>query len=169
MGTSIRVADNNDAAEVARFFSEVYEAEHGIGSSGALEMLERTIAVLFPPDENPLVLVHRVDDRIEGVAACHPVDARARAELITVQVYDTVQGRGAAQRLLAALVDQCRDAGATVLTTEVPLADGRARGFLRREGFFPANQEVYPPSGPEDFVVAYERPLIAQAPPPAGA
>ena len=133
MGSGIRRATADDAATVAAFFAAVYEMEHGRGSAGALEMLQRTIAVLFPEEHAPVVYLYETD-AIHGVGAVRDAGDGIR-ELVTVQVFDTVQGRGVAQTLLHHLVEQSRSDGCRTIFTLVPPADVRARGFLRREGF----------------------------------
>lgn len=156
MSIGIRAATPDDAAGVAAFFSAVYEGEHGLGSAGALEMLQRTVAVLFPDHaEPPAVYVYESGAAIQGVGAVRPGNAEGACELITIQVFDNVQGRGIAQRLLHRVVELCSQQGATKLYTMVPLADVRARGFLRREGFVADAEDGIAAGGPPDSIVRY--------------
>ncbi len=156
MRTGIRAATTDDAAAVAAFFTSVYEVHHGLGTASVAEMLDRTLSVLFPAEgEPPTVFVSELADVIQGVAATRVAGERGECELVTVQVYDTVQGRGIAQTLLREVVAHCTGLGATTLTTEVPLHDVRARGFLRREGFAATADDLEASSGEVDGVLKY--------------
>lgn len=136
MQQGIREASVDDAASVAGFFSSIFEDTHGAGSSSALEMLQRTVAVLFPPsDAEPTVYVYEHDGTILGVVAAARPDSSGVSQLLTIQVFDNVQGRGIAQTLLGRVIDHVRQWGAVSVATQVPYSDVRARGFLRREGF----------------------------------
>lgn len=137
MEWGIRRATADDAEAVSAFFTSVYEVQHGAGSAVALEMLARTIAVLFPEaSQPPVVWVYDSEDGdIQGAAAIREPEPGHNAELIAIQVYDTVQGKGIASTLLTRARDFAAEAGATGLFTTVEGEDHRARGFLRREGF----------------------------------
>ena len=136
MGQGIREALVDDASAVAAFFKDVFEGHHGIGSADAADMLQRTVAVLFPPIEPvPAVFLYEQADRLLGVAAVRPPNGDGVCELVTVQVFDTVQGRGIAQTLLQRVLESVRSWGGESMVTAVVHGDVRARGFLRREGF----------------------------------
>lgn len=136
MGQGIREALVEDAPAVATFFKDVFEGHHGIGSADAVEMLQRTVAVLFPPIEPvPAVFMYEQADNIIGVAAVRPPGESGICELVTVQVFDNVQGRGVAQTLLQRVLERSREWHGSTIATEVLHGDVRARGFLRREGF----------------------------------
>lgn len=130
------MASASDAASIVSFFSQVYDAHHGPAAAGALHLEDRTRDVLFPQQDPPDVLVFEAaDGAIEGVTAVRIAPESRAAELLTVQVFDTVQGKGIGQTLLRSTVDHVRAAGATLVYTDVDREDVRARGFLRREGF----------------------------------
>ncbi len=92
---------------------------------------------LFARDiERPTVFAYEaVDGAVLGIAAVREPDEAGAAELITVQVFNTVQGKGIGQTLLRRAIDHVRQAGASLLHTVVESEDVRSRGFLRREGF----------------------------------
>ncbi len=161
MATPIRVADAADAASVAQFFDGIYDSQHGPGSASAWGMVERTAAVLFPERGGPTVLVYDVDGDIQGVVAYQIDPAHGCATIVTVQVRDTVRGRGAAQQLLSETVRACVIAGVSMLSTEVAAADVRARGFLRREGFSVVVEGETAPESEDDATVTYRRLLPA--------
>ncbi len=137
MERGIRRATVADAEAVSAFFTSVYEVQHGPGSPLALEMLARTVDVLFPEGPNaPFVWVYENDECvIHGAAAIREPQPERHAELIAIQVYDTVQGKGIASTLLTRARECAAKSGATGLFTTVEAEDHRARGFLRREGF----------------------------------
>lgn len=157
MVRGIRVASVDDASAVADFFTSVYEGEHGAGAAAALQMRERTLAVLFPVEgERPEVFVYDAGEAgIQGVTAVRAEPPLGEAELITVQVFDTVQGKGIAQTLLRRAIDHVRASGVATLHTAVDAADVRARGFLRREGFTVTLPEGGVPDE-QDALVRYE-------------
>jgi L-amino acid N-acyltransferase YncA len=135
MPTDIRLATGEDAPRVASFFSDLYETRHGIGSSGSLEMLQRTIASLFTDDGAITVLISEASGVLQGVAAARHSVGDGTCELISIQASDSVQGRGVAQTLLRHLIENCAARGGDTLITSIPSSDVRVRGFLRREGF----------------------------------
>ena len=160
MVTVIREASTDDTVAVAAFFTAVYEGQHGIGSTGAVEMLIRTIAVLFPEEgAGPTVFISESAGVIHGVVAARHADESGECEIVTIQVYDTVRGRGVAQTLLRKLVEHCSAMGGVTLKTEVPLSDVRARGFLRREGFSAAASDFEASSGAVDGTLWYSLPV----------
>lgn len=155
MGMDIRRATGDDAQRVASFFTDLYETRHGIGSAGSLEMLQRTVAALFADDEALAVFVSEGSGALLGVAAVRHAVGDGTCELIAIQADDSVQGRGVAQTLLRHLVENCASLGGKTLTTSVPSSDVRARGFLRREGFFPSPEENAAASPNGDAIVTY--------------
>ena len=156
METVIREATSDDIVPVAAFFTAIYEGQHGIGSTGSIEMLRHTIALLFPDDgQAPTVFVSESGGMIHGVVAVNPANASGECEIVTIQVNDTVRGRGVAQTLLRRIVEHCAAVGGETLTTEVPLSDVRSRGFLRREGFAAAPADFEATSGAVDGTLWY--------------
>jgi ribosomal protein S18 acetylase RimI-like enzyme len=166
MPALIRVADVADTAGVTRLFVRIYESQHGPGSATAQGLLESTGAVLFPDQDGPTVLVYVIDDDIHGVVAYRLDQQHGSASIITVQAHDTVRGRSAAQLLLSETVGRCATAGALALVTDVPAADVRARGFLRREGFTPVVEHDVVAASQDDAVVTYQR-MLSEDPIPA--
>ncbi|MCB2412238.1 GNAT family N-acetyltransferase [Demequina sp. TTPB684] len=157
MSAPIRIAAAADTQDVARFFSGVYESRRGRGAATSQGLFERTIDVLFPREDAPTVLLYIADGDIHGVVAFRIDPDRQRAELVTVQAHDTVRGRSAAQQLLGETVRHCDREGVPVLVTDVPAADVRARGFLRREGFAVVIDGAADEAAPEEGVVTYAR------------
>lgn len=137
MERGIRIVTAQDAEAVTQFFTAVYETRHGAGTAQTLRLLERTLETLFPaaPDRPTVFAYDAGDGAVQGVAAVRGPDVAGAAELITVQVFDTVQGKGIGQTLLRRTVEHVRAGGATLFHTVVEGEDVRARGFLRREGF----------------------------------
>jgi ribosomal protein S18 acetylase RimI-like enzyme len=155
MPTEIRLATGEDAQRVASFFTDLYETRHGIGSAGSLEMLQRTVAALFADDEALTVFVSEDADVLRGVSAVRHSDGAGSCELISIQASDSVQGRGVAQTLLRHVVENCASRGGDTLVTSVPAWDVRARGFLRREGFFASAEELATESPTSDAMIMY--------------
>jgi len=155
MRTDIRRATGEDAHRVASFFTDLYETRHGVGSAGSLEMLQRTVAALFADDDALTVFVSEGSGALLGVAASRHAVGDGACELIAVQANDSVQGRGVAQTLLRHLVENCASLGGDILTTSVPSSDVRARGFLRREGFFASTEELSTSSSADDAMITY--------------
>jgi len=141
METGIRLASHDDLESVAAFFTSVYEARHGVGSARNMEMLQRTVSSLFGDNDALTVLVSESAGLLQGVAAVKHSEVGGPCELVTIQTNDSVQGRGVAQTLLRQVIEMCASRGGTVLATGVPMADVRARGFLRREGFVVSAEE----------------------------
>lgn len=163
MDTSIRIATRDDADGVARFFGAIYASQRGLSSASAREMLARTVAVLFPQRDGPTVMVYVIEDDIHGVVAYHVDQERASASIVSVQAHDTVRGRSAAQQLLSETARSCAEAGVTLLVTDVPAADVRARGFLRREGFSAVVENDAVSASQDDAVVTYQRLLSEES------
>lgn len=163
MRTDIRLASSGDAQLVASFFSDVYETQHGIGSAGSLEMLQRTVASLFSDDEAPTVFISEADGVVLGVAAVKQAMGSAVCELIAIQTNDSVHGRGVAQTLLRTVVEYCAARGGSTLVTTVPSSDVRARGFLRREGFVASAEELATGSQAITSDVVYTLDVVAIA------
>jgi N-acetylglutamate synthase-like GNAT family acetyltransferase len=161
MVAHIRVADAADTEGVARLFARIYESGRGPGAARDQGLSERTIAVLFPDRDRPTVLVYVIDGDIEGVVAYRLDRQSGSASLITVQTHDTVRGRSAAQLLLSETARRCAAEGMSELVTDVPAADVRARGFLRREGFSAVVESDVSDAPLLDAVVTYQRLLLA--------
>ena len=155
MGSDIRLATGGDAQRVAAFFTDLYETRHGIGSAGSLEMLQRTVASLFADDEALSVVISEASGALQGVAAVRYAVDGGPCELVAIQASDSVQGRGVAQTLLRYLIEKCASRGGGILTTGVPSTDVRARGFLRREGFVAAAEDLATASPMSDAVITY--------------
>ncbi len=155
MPTDIRLATGEDAQRVAAFFTGLYESRHGIGSAGSLEMLQRTVAALFTDDPALTVFLSEGSGALLGVAAIRHAAGDGACELVSIQASDSVQGRGIAQTLLRHIVENCASQGGQIVTTSVPASDVRARGFLRREGFFASAEELASQSSQSDAVVTY--------------
>lgn len=122
----------------------------------AQALLERTVAVLFPQQDGPTVVVYAIDDDIHAVGA-YRVDRRhGCASIITVQAHNTVRSRSAVQQLLSETMRNCAEARVASVVTDV-----RARGFLRREGFSPAAENDVAEASRDDAAVTYQRLLSA--------
>ncbi len=161
MAALIRVASAADVEGVTGLFSRIYETGRGPGSANDQGLWERTIAVLFPDSDGPTVLVYVIEGDIQGVTAYRLGPQDGFAFLITVQAHDSVWGRSTAQQLLSETARRCAAEGASVLLTEVPAADVRARGFLRREGFSAVAEGDVADESQTDAVVTYQRLLPA--------
>jgi hypothetical protein len=55
----------------------------------------------------------------------------------------------------------CAALGGVALTTDVPLSDVRARGFLRREGFVALVDELAPAPVADDAMISYRLDVTA--------
>ena len=75
----------------------------------------------------------RAGDEDAGVALCRV--AADEAELLTIAVRPHCRRRGGARRLLAAIVERVRDAGATALFLEVGADNPAAQRLYEAEGF----------------------------------
>lgn len=135
----IREATKADAVAIAAFFTSVYESVHGRASASAVEMLERTMAVLFPADDATWVVVYDDEGVISGAAGITAPHSGQDCELLSIQAHDNVKGRGVAQTLLHKVIEKARVGGAQAIVTSVTAGDDRARGFLSREGFAPVD------------------------------
>lgn len=133
----IREATRADAVAIAAFFTSVYESVQGRASASAVEMLDRTMAVLFPADDATWVVVYDDEGVISGAAGISLPEPGRDCELLSIQAHDNVKGRGVAQTLLHRVIEKAREAGAGAIVTSVTTGDDRARGFLSREGFSP--------------------------------
>ena len=78
-------------------------------------------------------LLLQIDGHDAGLAVCRV--AADEAELLTIAVRPAHRRKGAARRLLAAIVDQVRDAGARTLFLEVGVDNPAARRLYESQGF----------------------------------
>ena len=78
-------------------------------------------------------LVLQAEGRDAGIALCRV--AADEAELLTIAVRPTERRRGAGRRLLAAVIDRARDAGARALFLEVGTDNPAARALYEALGF----------------------------------
>ncbi|NYI40051.1 GNAT family N-acetyltransferase [Demequina lutea] len=155
MWMDIRLATGEDAHRVASFLTELHETRHGIGSAGSLEIPQRLVAGLLADDEALTVFISESTGALQGVAAVRHAITDGACELFAIQANDSVRGRGVAQTLLRHLVENCASRGGDMLTTSVPSSDVRARGFLRRDGFIAAADELATASPVDDAVIMY--------------
>lgn len=155
MRTEIRPASGDDAQRVAAFFTMLYETRHGIGSASSLEMLQRTVASLFAGDDTLSVFLSEDSSGIQGVVAARQAEGDTTCELTAIQADDTIRGRGVAQTLLGFLVGHCASRGGAAIVTSVAASDVRARGFLRREGFVAAAEEIAIGSPASEELIVY--------------
>jgi ribosomal-protein-alanine N-acetyltransferase len=92
--------------------------------------------------------------RIVGV--CVAMGGVEEMHLLNIAVDKTLHGAGVARGLLAALYEQCRQVGASLLWLEVRPSNERARGLYSRQGFadISVRKGYYPsPDGREDALV----------------
>jgi len=78
-------------------------------------------------------LLLQIDGHDAGLAVCRV--AADEAELLTIAVRPAHRRKGAARRLLAAVVDQVRASGARTLFLEVGVDNPAARSLYDAEGF----------------------------------
>jgi [ribosomal protein S18]-alanine N-acetyltransferase len=78
-------------------------------------------------------LLLRVDGHDAGVALCRV--AADEAELLTIAVRPAHRRKGLARRLLAAVIDHVRNAGARTLFLEVGVDNPAARSLYEGQGF----------------------------------
>ena len=57
------------------------------------------------------------------------------ADLLYIEVAPSAKGTGAAQQLLQAFADHCRDLGVEKILLEVRASNQRAQGFYKKQGF----------------------------------
>ena len=137
MARGIRIASPNDESAILEFFTAMVAHRADDEGRHSVRMLHDLMETLFARDAERLTVFayEGADGAIQGIAAVREPDEAGAAELITVQVFNTVQGKGIGQTLLRRAIDHVRQAGATLLHTVVESEDVRSRGFLRREGF----------------------------------
>ena len=137
MARGIRIATASDESAILEFFTAMVEHRADDEGRHSVKMLHELMETLFVRTaDRPTVFAYEASDgAVQGIAAVREPDAAGAAELITVQVFNTVQGKGIGQTLLRRAIDHVRHAGASLLHTVVESEDVRSRGFLRREGF----------------------------------
>jgi len=137
MPRGIRIATATDESAIVEFFTTMLEHHGDDEGPHAVRAVQGLLDAIFTRGaDQPTVFAYDAGDGdLQGIAALREPDEAGAAELITVQVFNTVQGRGIGQTLLRRAIDHVRQAGALSLHTEVLSADVRSRGFLRREGF----------------------------------
>lgn len=147
---SVRRARPADAAAIAEVQVTAWrEACAPLLPPGVLEQLDDARAerrwrdaAAAPPTGRHRLLVAVGDGRLVGFAAAGPgedddLDPATTAEILTLLVDPGSTGRGHGSRLLAATVEQLREAGFTTAVTWLFTADRAARAFFGSAGWAP--------------------------------